>query len=367
MRFHRERSAQHAGTALAVLLVHVALAWLVLLSSGIPRQPVDDSAIIAVLLPQNPPATGDSLPQITPKLRMPRLPNPDTALEVPIEVPVEIPTDPQPITPSIIATTPLPAPQPPIPASGSGIPSEGTEGIRPGPRGYDVLHLVQPVYPVLSVRRREEGTVAVAFTVDAKGRPVKVRIKKSSGFDRLDDAALACIRQWRFQLRASAPAKPEEFILNLGFHLKQGLPAEFQALVVHFKADLVAQINASTERTHDGDAPDEEAVRGIISGVIDSTIATNTSVDHSPVVQLRLIGAVQRRPDVEVAQAAGDSRTEGLGSERLWYAFAVQQGNSTSEWLFALGPKGAINAVEVIAGGPPCSAAAQSAACAPAR
>lgn len=48
------------------------------------------------------------------------------------------------------------------------------------------------------VRVGEEGTVTVRVLVDERGRAGEVRLAKSSGYSRLDEAAIAAIRKWTF-------------------------------------------------------------------------------------------------------------------------------------------------------------------------
>jgi protein TonB len=44
----------------------------------------------------------------------------------------------------------------------------------------------------------EEGTVLLRVTIGTNGRVEAVEIEESSGFPRLDQAALKAIRAWRF-------------------------------------------------------------------------------------------------------------------------------------------------------------------------
>ncbi len=62
----------------------------------------------------------------------------------------------------------------------------------------DYLNNPAPAYPPLARRLREQGTVMLRVHVDADGRATEVEIKTSSGFPRLDQAALQTVRQWRF-------------------------------------------------------------------------------------------------------------------------------------------------------------------------
>jgi periplasmic protein TonB len=84
------------------------------------------------------------------------------------------------------------------------------------------LHAPQPQYPLPSRRAREEGRVEVQTLVDALGAPQQVRVARSSGFDRLDAAALVAVRAARF--------KP---------HTENGVPRAFWVVVpVVFEMDL---------------------------------------------------------------------------------------------------------------------------------
>ena len=60
------------------------------------------------------------------------------------------------------------------------------------------LHRPNPVYPALSRRLREEGTVVLRVSLDARGTVQDIAIQTSSNFERLDQAALEAVRQWRF-------------------------------------------------------------------------------------------------------------------------------------------------------------------------
>lgn len=62
----------------------------------------------------------------------------------------------------------------------------------------DYLNNPAPKYPALSRRAGEEGTVMLRVFVDAAGAPTQVNINTSSGFERLDKAAVNAVRQWKF-------------------------------------------------------------------------------------------------------------------------------------------------------------------------
>lgn len=62
----------------------------------------------------------------------------------------------------------------------------------------DYLKNTAPDYPRLSRRLGEEGQVVLRVFVEADGKPKEVTIHQSSGFPRLDQAALNAVRQWTF-------------------------------------------------------------------------------------------------------------------------------------------------------------------------
>lgn len=55
-----------------------------------------------------------------------------------------------------------------------------------------------PVYPVLSRKLKEQGTVILKLQVLANGRVSDVSIEQSSGYPRLDESALQAVRRWNY-------------------------------------------------------------------------------------------------------------------------------------------------------------------------
>lgn len=56
-----------------------------------------------------------------------------------------------------------------------------------------------PVYPEAARRQGQEGLVVLSVAVDKTGRPGKIEIKSSSGFEWLDQSALKAVSRWKFQ------------------------------------------------------------------------------------------------------------------------------------------------------------------------
>jgi len=61
-----------------------------------------------------------------------------------------------------------------------------------------LIAFAAPTYPVESRRQREQGTVTLSLLLDTEGRVADIAIARSSGFARLDHAALDAVKHWRW-------------------------------------------------------------------------------------------------------------------------------------------------------------------------
>lgn len=104
-------------------------------------------------------------------------------------------------------------------ASGSGVGRGNAAGIEPGwmPRGGAQP---APKYPETARRRGAQGTAQVALRLAASGRVADVRLHRSSGDARLDDAALAGVRRWRYDKPPNADWTERWFVVPIEFHLQ---------------------------------------------------------------------------------------------------------------------------------------------------
>lgn len=68
------------------------------------------------------------------------------------------------------------------------------------PPGFSAAYLnnPKPVYPMVSRRLAEKGVTRLRVLVSTEGRPQQVDIERSSGSARLDRAAQATVRDWKF-------------------------------------------------------------------------------------------------------------------------------------------------------------------------
>lgn len=88
---------------------------------------------------------------------------------------------------------PAPPPQPVVAA-----PAPAPVAVVAARFDADYLHNPKPVYPALSRRMNEEGKVLLKVRVSAQGTALDVAVSKSSGFPRLDAAAIDAVTRWRF-------------------------------------------------------------------------------------------------------------------------------------------------------------------------
>ena len=86
----------------------------------------------------------------------------------------------------------------------------------------DYLDNPKPAYPPVSRLEREQGTVKLNVYVEASGQAGKVELASSSGYERLDKAAVATVRRWRFTpARRGADAVADWVVVPIVFSLKE--------------------------------------------------------------------------------------------------------------------------------------------------
>jgi protein TonB len=121
-------------------------------------------------------------------------------------------------TPSSPVESPVPAGTAPAHGSGpsvsGGVPGGVAGGVASGtvggvvggtvggivPPRFDAAYLQNPPpdYPSLSRRLGEEGRIILRVLISPEGLPRDIQLQASSGFPRLDQAALQTVRRWRF-------------------------------------------------------------------------------------------------------------------------------------------------------------------------
>lgn len=131
--------------------------------------------------PPLPPPPPEKKPEPKPKPKpVPKAPPSERAVKAPEPEPVPAPPMQQPVEPRP-AESAAPAPV---------VPPRADAGQLSNPA---------PAYPSLSRRLREEGIVLLEILIKANGTVGEIKLKRTSGFKRLDDAAMKAVAHWRFQ------------------------------------------------------------------------------------------------------------------------------------------------------------------------
>ncbi|QTN28860.1 TonB family protein [Rhodoferax sp. AJA081-3] len=181
-----------------VLLLHVGALWA--LQAGLLRRVVEVFVPAQVLVEMHTPQEDKPAPP-------PPVPTPIKTRQTPVTPPTPLAvTTPTP-QPSEITLAPV-DPSPPVTAAvkaSSNATATATTAAPPAPpkvelpsSDADYLNNPFPPYPALSKRMGEQGKVIIRTLIGADGTAQDASVFKSSGFDRLDQAALATARKWRY-------------------------------------------------------------------------------------------------------------------------------------------------------------------------
>jgi protein TonB len=215
---------QRVSVVASVLIVHVVALWA--LQSGLLQRVLVLAEEIVVPVEFITPV---AQPPVKPSTLVPM---PPTSIKTPVAAPT-----PTPVTPVAPALAPVPlaiadptpsanapvgvthapatvaplviAPSAPVSAPKVELPSSDA----------DYLHNPKPKYPGLSISRNETGTVLLLVLVGADGRAKDVKIKTSSGFERLDRAARDAVLGWIF-VPGKRSGVPEEMWYDLPMPFK---------------------------------------------------------------------------------------------------------------------------------------------------
>jgi len=166
-----------------IVALHAVLIWA--LASSLSKiivdrlPPIIKAEIIQEIAdeeePPPPPPTVETPP--------PYVPPPDIVIDLPVDMPA---------TTALTQVTNVPKPAAPPPVVKSGI--KKAPEIDP-----KFKRRFQPEYPPTSRRLGEEGSVVLQVLVGVDGNVQDGKVQKSSGFPRLDEAALKhALRAWRF-------------------------------------------------------------------------------------------------------------------------------------------------------------------------
>ena len=192
--------SRNAAIALVVVALHVGFIWA--LQSGLLLRAAE-LVVPVELLSQfiEPPA---------PKVNTPPPPAPPPPPAQVKKILSKVPTVPAPLplaiadpTPSPNAPTGVTTPQPvpaPIAAPVAAAPAApaAPSAVQLPSSDADYLQNPKPPYPPVSRRLNEQGKTTVRVLIGPDGQPQRAEIARSSGFERLDQAAISTVMRWRY-------------------------------------------------------------------------------------------------------------------------------------------------------------------------
>lgn len=217
-------------TVMAVLGLHALVLWA--LQNGLLHRAVEivvPVQVLAELIEAPEPVAAPSAPPATPP-SPPRPAAPPTASTVPKTLAPQPTPQPQArVEPSPVSETaitlgpelPLPAPvvssaPPAATAQAAGPAASATTQPRielpSSSAGY--LNNPPPPYPPLSKRLGEQGKVVVYAFIEVNGTASQAEVRSSSGYERLDRAALQTVLQWRY-IPGKRAGVPEAMWFNI--------------------------------------------------------------------------------------------------------------------------------------------------------
>lgn len=206
--------------ASGVIVFHAAALWA--LQSGLLRRAAEVVIPVEILSqfvePPKPKVDPPPPPPPPPKVaKAPPPPRPQAIREskpTPApQAPVGTTEPPPPPAPPAAPTPPAPPALPPAPPAPPAVQLPSSNA--------DYLQNPKAVYPAMSKRLGEQGKVIVKVLVGVDGLPKSAEVKKSSGFDRLDEAAIEYIMKCRFVpgkvngvVQAMSYDAPVNYVLN---------------------------------------------------------------------------------------------------------------------------------------------------------
>ena len=228
----------------SVLALHVAALWAIQAGMGkhtppeviTPVQLISEfitSAPPAAPTPPTPPAPkppppAPPKPAPAPPKPAPTPPKPKAALPAAIQDPTPSPNAPT-GSPDIVSPAQAPTPPaPPAPPAPAPSPAPAAPAAPAAPKielpssNAAYLNNPSPTFPAVSRRLGEQGKVTLRVLISAQGLPERVELAKSSGFDRLDNAAIDTVKRWKFVPgKRNGVAEAMEYLVPVNFVLQQ--------------------------------------------------------------------------------------------------------------------------------------------------
>lgn len=186
--YRRARGQDPVATAAALALAGLVGSAFVYMSPILVKKQVLAPTVVTLLtLPEDPPPQSAQ-------------PDPDLPLQPSVAVITPPPAVmlPQPAAPQV-AQVEVAKPAPPAPQLAPAPPATAPRGPENlGEISARMISANPPRYPMDSRRAREQGTVVLSVLLATDGRVSEISVARSSGFFRLDRAALDAVRDWRW-------------------------------------------------------------------------------------------------------------------------------------------------------------------------
>ena len=220
MNAHARQRTQATGpvlrTSAAVLLAHAGVLWLVIHHLASPQLTGSNAQVIlaSVVAEMPAPETTQAAPQPA-RVRAPTpLPPQHPAVQQTAATTARAaPSELAPTTNAPPAATVAPTSASAAAASARPAPAAAASLVLPS-SDADYLNNPPPAYPRMSRRMGEQGTVLVRVFISTEGRAEKAEIRTSSGYARLDEAALETVQRWRF-VPGKRAGQPEAMWFNV--------------------------------------------------------------------------------------------------------------------------------------------------------
>jgi protein TonB len=348
MRIATANRIDHAVTAGAVLLAHVAVIWIAIqvrTHYGDGTSFGSDEPVIATLIERPRSLSLGPVPiQVKTEnvLRLQRFAPkvPDILVETEVTLSDAL---------SQSASVPV-AQRADAGLAGNASASSGHSG---GGHVPALLQRVVPKYPIRSARLREEGATAVHIRVAESGRVAEVQVTRSSGSKRLDEAAVYAARKWKFASmpEGSAPegawvATELRFILYRFSYSRLGDDA----------TESVYEEEVKTGASDEASPGSQEALDRFIADMRAGVVPADAAgASRSELAKLR--AALEEWGEVKSIHFTGTAggpqwRAYQVDAnhpnalrptvEVRWNTFEVRHQHATSEWLIAVDRDGTI-------------------------
>lgn len=207
----RRNTRRRRWPAVAAILGAHLLGLYALMQIGAVRERIAEAAPLFVSFIAAPPAPAVKVPP--PEPVKPRVQQHLIASPRPAQSAMQAPPEPAQEAPPA-EPTPSEPPAPPAPAAAAPV----------TPPNFVAAYLDNPApeYPRLSRRLRESGGVLLHVLVSSEGHAEQIELHKSSGYERLDQAAQEAVRKWRFvPARQADQAVAAWVIVPINFTLDQ--------------------------------------------------------------------------------------------------------------------------------------------------